>query len=89
MRQFKCPLAWFEWRAGSPISVFFREGGVSMRGGIDPDAGISPCANRMGEPWLKNYTSGVLREVITHPCLNFNGGLILTESPYRYLYLFL
>ena len=52
MRQFKCPLAWFKWRAGSPCSILFFSWGGSQRegegggsgegggggGGIDPDA---------------------------------------------------
>ena len=53
MRQFKCPFAFFKWRAGSLlydfVVVFFREGGNQCEGGIDPDAGISACANRMGK----------------------------------------
>ena len=41
MRQFKCLLAWFKCRAGSPLFgfVFFREGENQREGGIDPDAG--------------------------------------------------
>ena len=36
MHQFKCPLAWFKWRAGSPLFdfvLFFREGGGGGGGG--------------------------------------------------------
>ena len=60
MRQFKCPLAWPKRRAGSPLSIFFREGGNKHEGCTDPDPGMSRCANRMGETrppdthWRKN-----------------------------------
>ena len=50
-RQFKCPLAWFKWRAGSPPVRFL----FSREGCIDPDAGISPCANRMGKQVFQEH----------------------------------
>ena len=57
--QFKCPLAWFKWRAGYPLFDFvFREGGSQCEGGIDPDARISPCANRMGKHAFQTHFDG-------------------------------
>ena len=64
MRQLKCPLASFKWRAGSPLFdfvclfVFFSWGGSQCEGGIDPDAGISPSANRMGKHAFQTHFDG-------------------------------
>ena len=58
LRQFKCPLAWFKWRAGSPpVRFFFREVGASVRGGIDPGTGILPCVNRMEKHAFQTHIS--------------------------------
>ena len=47
MHQFKSPLACFKWRAASPLIGFvFSWGRTQRERGIDPGAGISPCANR-------------------------------------------
>ena len=52
MCQFKCLLAWCKRTAGSPLFDFvFSRGGGQREGCIDPDTGISPCANRMGKQW--------------------------------------
>ena len=50
MSQFKCPLAWCKWRAGSPLFDFVdSRGGSQPVGCIDPDAGISPCTKEWGK----------------------------------------
>ena len=60
MRQFKCPLTWLKWRAGSPPVrfLFSREGGSQCEGCTDPDTGISPCANRMGKHAHQTHIDG-------------------------------
>ena len=61
MRQFKCPprleswvtpcsILYFSWRGSQ-----YEGGGGGGGGGIDPDEGILPCANRMGEPFIELF----------------------------------
>ena len=61
MRQFKCPSLGSSGELGPPCSIllfFFREGGSQREGGIDPDAGISPFANRMGKHAFQTHFDG-------------------------------
>ena len=60
MRQFKCPLTWLKWRAGSPPVrfLFSRAGGSQREGCTDPDAGISPCANIIGKHAYQAHFDG-------------------------------
>ena len=60
MRQFKCPLTWVKWRAGSPPVrfLFSREGGSQREGCTNPDTGISPCANTMGKHAYQTHIDG-------------------------------
>ena len=59
IRQFKCPLAWIKLSRVTPCSNFvFSRGGNPAWGVVDPDAGISPCVNRMGKQAYQAHFDG-------------------------------
>ena len=62
MHQLKCPLTWLLAQVESRVTpvrfLFSREGGSQRQGCTDIDAGISPCANKMGKHAYQTQIDG-------------------------------
>ena len=67
---------------------FFREGGSQREGGIDPDAGISPCSNRMGKHAFQTCLSDHITEVfylVLVGLMNQHGTIEHVQHLFRYV----